>query len=60
MREPVVREQAVSRAGTRVPISIVRRRGLPLDGSHPALLTGYGGFGVSLTPIFNPALDMKI
>ncbi len=27
-----------------------------LDGSHPALLTGYGGFGVSLTPIFNPAI----
>ena len=48
----VVREFAVSRDGTRVPLNIVRRKGLRLDGSHPLLLTGYGGFSVSLAPRF--------
>jgi prolyl oligopeptidase len=48
----VVREFAVSKDGTRVPLNIVRRKGLELDGSHPLLLNGYGGFGVSLSPRF--------
>ena len=48
----VVREFAVSKDGTRVPLNIVRRKGLKLDGSHPVLLTGYGGFSVSLDPGF--------
>lgn len=33
--------------GTLVPLSIVHRRGLALDGSHPALLTGYGAYGIA-------------
>lgn len=49
-----VRETAVSRDGTKVPLTIFRRKGIKLDGSHPALLTGYGGFGVSLSPGYNP------
>jgi prolyl oligopeptidase len=48
----VVREFAISKDGTRVPLNIVRRKGLKLDGSHPLLLTGYGGFSVSLSPRF--------
>jgi len=48
----VVREFATSKDGTQVPLNIVRRKGLALDGSHPALLTGYGGYGISLTPHF--------
>jgi prolyl oligopeptidase len=48
----VVREFATSKDGTQVPLSIVRRKGLVLDGSHPLLLTGYGGFGLSMTPKF--------
>ena len=48
----VVREFAVSKDGTRVPLNIVRKKGLKLDGSHPLLLTGYGGFSVSLAPRF--------
>jgi prolyl oligopeptidase len=42
-----------SRDGTRVPMFVVHRRGLRRDGSHPALLYGYGGFNVSLTPFFS-------
>lgn len=49
----VVREFAVSRDGTRVPVNIIRRRGTPLDGRNPVLLTGYGGYGISLLPAFN-------
>jgi prolyl oligopeptidase len=48
----VVREFAVSKDGTKVPLSILRRKGTKLDGDNPTLLTGYGGYGVSLTPRF--------
>jgi len=48
----VVREFAVSKDGTKVPVSIVRRKGLTQDGTHPTLLTGYGGYGLSMTPQF--------
>jgi prolyl oligopeptidase len=51
-----VREFAVSRDGTRVPINIIRRKGTRLDGSNPTLLTGYGGYGVSQVPRFDPGL----
>ncbi|MFD1731391.1 prolyl oligopeptidase family serine peptidase [Deinococcus malanensis] len=34
---------------------IVARRGLNRDGRNPTLLYGYGGFGISLTPAFNPS-----
>ena len=42
-----------SKDQTRVPMFLVYRKGLQLDGSNPALLTGYGGFDVSLTPNFS-------
>jgi prolyl oligopeptidase len=48
----VVREFTASKDGTQVPVNIVRRKGLVLDGSHPLLLTGYGGYGISMTPYF--------
>ena len=48
----VIRQSAVSKDGTRVPITILRRRGTKLDGKNPTLLTGYGGFGISQTPAF--------
>lgn len=43
---------ATSRDGTRVPISVITRKGFVADGSAPLLLYGYGGYGVSLTPRF--------
>jgi len=52
----VVREWAVSRDGTRLPINIVRRKGIARDGKNPTLLTGYGGYGISQTPYFDPGL----
>lgn len=49
----VVREFAVSKDGTKVPMSILRKKGIKLDGQNPTLLTGYGGYGISLTPGFS-------
>jgi len=43
-----------SKDGTRVPMFLVHREGIELDGSHPALLHGYGGFNSPLTPRFSP------
>ncbi|MCC6323151.1 MAG: S9 family peptidase [Phycisphaerales bacterium] len=50
-----VREFAASKDGTNVPVNIVRRKGLKLDGSHPTLVTGYGGYGVNIEPYFSAA-----
>ena len=52
----VLREFAVSKDGTKVPLTILRRKGTRLDGHNPVLLYGYGGYSVSLTPNFNPGL----
>lgn len=46
----VVRETCVSKDGTRVPLSVLRRKGTTLDGRNRTLLTGYGGFGLSRKP----------
>jgi prolyl oligopeptidase len=42
-----------SKDGTRVPMFLFYKKGLRPDGSHPALLTAYGGFGVSIKPAFS-------
>lgn len=49
----VVRELAISKDGTQVPLNILRKKGLQLNGQNPTLLYGYGGYGVSLTPNFD-------
>ncbi len=48
--------KAKSADGTMVPLSIVHKRGLALDGSHPTWLTGYGAYGITFDPSFRPTL----
>jgi oligopeptidase B len=43
---------ATAEDGTQVPISLVHRRDVPLDGSAPALLYGYGAYEASVDPVF--------
>jgi len=41
---------ATSKDGTRVPFFLTARKGVALDGSHPAMMYGYGGFSISVLP----------
>ena len=50
----VVREWAISKDGTKVPLNIIRRKGTVVNGHNPTLLTGYGGYGISLEPTLDP------
>ncbi len=52
----VTREFATSKDGTRIPLNVIAAPGTPRDGTAPALLTAYGGFGISLVPRFNPEM----
>ena len=53
------REWAVAADGTRVPISLVCRKGTPRDGSAPCLLYGYGSYEISRDPSFSiPVLSL--
>lgn len=56
---PYVTEQVFYRSkdGTRVPMFITRRKDAPRDGNQPVMLYGYGGFNVTLSPAFNPAIQ---
>jgi prolyl oligopeptidase len=60
----VIREFATSKDGTKVPLNIIRRKGTRLDGSNPVLLYGYGGYGISLEPVYyegmRPYLDRGV
>ncbi len=45
-----------SKDGTKVPIFVVGKKGIEKNGKNPTLLTGYGGFNISLTPAFNRSM----
>lgn len=42
-----------SKDGTRIPMFLVYKKGLKLDGTNPALLSGYGGFNITTNPTFS-------
>jgi len=56
---PFMTEQVfyTSKDGTRVPMFVIRRKDAPRDGNQPVLLYGYGGFNVTLSPSFSPAIQ---
>jgi prolyl oligopeptidase len=56
----VVREMATSKDGTKVPVNIVRKKGLKQDGTHPCLITAYGGYGVNIAPRYRPEIRVLL
>ena len=49
----VTREFAASKDGTKIPLNVIRKKGINQDGQNPTLLYGYGGYGISLSPNFD-------
>lgn len=48
-------EFATSYDGTRIPVSIIAKRGVTYDGSHPTIVFGYGSYGYSMDPYYDPS-----
>jgi len=46
--------RARSYDGTMIPLSIISRKGMKLDGSHPTLLSGYGAYAINMEQYFDP------
>ncbi|HEY1998836.1 prolyl oligopeptidase family serine peptidase [Paraburkholderia sp.] len=46
-------EFAISYDGTRIPVSIIAKKGVTRDGSHPTIVFGYGSYGLSMDPFYD-------
>jgi prolyl oligopeptidase len=46
--------------GTLVPLSIIHKKGIPMDGSASCILTGYGAYGISETPFFSERISIAL
>jgi len=49
-----IQVEAVSADGTRVPLTLIHRKDVALDGRNRAIIEGYGGYGYSIQPTFDP------
>ncbi|MGC8550641.1 MAG: prolyl oligopeptidase family serine peptidase [Acidobacteriaceae bacterium] len=47
-----------SKDGTTVPMFITAKKSIKMDGSHPTIMYGYGGFDITITPRFSPTIPM--
>jgi prolyl oligopeptidase len=54
----IIRKFATSKDGTQVPLNIILRKGIQLDGNNPTVLYGYGGYGSSQSPWYNRTLSI--
>ena len=50
-----VRLYAPAHDGTKIPVTLIYRKSTTLTGNNPTLLTGYGSYGITLSPTFDPA-----
>ena len=48
----------ISHDGTKVPLTIIKPKGIKKDGSHPVIIFGYGGYGFTLPATFDPSLSI--
>ncbi|PRQ08108.1 Prolyl endopeptidase [Enhygromyxa salina] len=57
---PLVMRQTFARSpdGAEIPVFVLHRRDLVLDGRRPTILYGYGGFGISVTPGYSPLAQL--
>src|SRR5262249_19521322 len=49
-----------SKDGTEIPMFLVHKKGLELNGDNPVFLTGYGGFNLSRTPNFGATIALWV
>jgi prolyl oligopeptidase len=52
----VEQDEAISKDGTRIPYFVVRPKNLRYDGRNPTILNAYGGFAISMTPVYSGVL----
>lgn len=58
-RDTVDQYEAISSDGTKIPYFVVHRADMKADGSHPTLLTAYGGFQISETPAYDAVIGKE-